>query len=367
MNLVNSLKGLFFYLFLTVAALFTLIFAFTPAASLIFIHRQFHFRICSFIVGHFLLVITCLLEDFLNIRVVITGDELTKPNVRSIILLNHRTRLDWMYIWMLQSRFKLLDQLKIALKSGIKRIPIIGWGCYHNGFLFLHRQWEKDQDEMKKTIEYYKSSQTPVSLLIFPEGTNLHNKTKLKSNTYASKQTTFNRPYEYCLHPHTTGFTYLLKTMRSNDIIDTVDDITIGYEGEISVTELDLLKGHFPKIIHFHIKRYDVNELPEEDEQVSEWLKKCWDEKENRLEEFYTTYQFDLPSKRFRNHRTEANVQVERRLALLLLIIFIIFWSYCFVAYTSVKLYVLAIVIFQSAVQIIINVDDQRPADHRQD
>jgi lysocardiolipin and lysophospholipid acyltransferase len=138
--------------------------------------------------------------------------------------------------------------------------------------------------------------------LIFPEGTNLSNETKTRSNNYASKQTTYNRPYDYCLHPHITGFTYLLNTMRSGgmipkldlidlfilileNIVDTVDDVTIGYEGEFPKTELDLLKGCFPKVVHFHVKRYKINELPTEDKQIGQWLEKLWDEKENRLKE----------------------------------------------------------------------------------
>lgn len=120
-------------------------------------------------------------------------------------------------------------------------------------------------------------------MLLFPEGTNFSPSTQEKSNAYAAKQTTFNRPYEYCLHPRTTGFIYLLNVMRSGDMIDAVDDITIGYEGKFAVTELDLLKGYFPKAIHFYVKRYDVNEIPEDEEGAANWLKTVWDEKEDRL------------------------------------------------------------------------------------
>jgi lysocardiolipin and lysophospholipid acyltransferase len=120
---------------------------------------------------------------------------------------------------------------------------------------------------------------------LFPEGTNLSAQTKAKSNAFAAKQTIYNQPYEYCLHPRVTGFTYLLNLMRSSDLIDTVDDVTIGYEGKFPVTELDLLKGHIPKVVHFHVKRYNINEIPQEDEQIDQWLLKCWDEKENRLKE----------------------------------------------------------------------------------
>jgi lysocardiolipin and lysophospholipid acyltransferase len=117
----------------------------------------------------------------LGIKIVVTGDDLRKDKKRSLIILNHRTRLDWMFIWMLQNRFQILEQLKIVLKAQLKHIPglgtffflflftnqilfIIGWGIQHCGFIFLDRAWEKDQQKIKNMIGYYKSSQRPVSV-----------------------------------------------------------------------------------------------------------------------------------------------------------------------------------------------------------
>ncbi|CAF1526821.1 unnamed protein product, partial [Adineta steineri] len=174
-------------------------------------------------------------------------------------------------------------------------------------------------------------------------------------NNYALKQTTYNKPYDYCLHPRVTGFTYLLNTMRSNDMIDTVDDVTIGYEGKFPITEIDLLKGYFPKVVHFHIKRYNINDLPQEDEKIAQWLQKCWNDKENQLKEFYIKNQFDTPSKRFNNEQVESNVRFRRRLALFLWIIFILFWSYCLIAFIKIKLYVILVCIFHLVLEVYAN------------
>lgn len=76
------------------------------------------------------------------------------------------------------------------------------------------------------------------------------------------------------------SFSYYL-----DNIIDTIDDFTIGYEGKFPIAEIDILKGYFPKTVHFHIKRYNVNELPIEDKEIGEWLLKRWDEKETQLKE----------------------------------------------------------------------------------
>jgi lysocardiolipin and lysophospholipid acyltransferase len=146
-------------------------------------------------------------------------------------------------------------------------------------------------------------------LLIFPEGTNLTDQSKKKSNEYAAKQTAFNRSYEFCLHPRLAGFTYLINTMRKGeidrtiyslfsnaltfilhdsswileDILDTVDDITIGYEGDIPQAEIDLLKGYIPQAVHFHVQRHNVNDLPQTDKEIGQWLEQTWNDKEDRL------------------------------------------------------------------------------------
>jgi len=179
-SLINSIKVLIFYLILAIGAFFGLVFAQTPAIPLIFFNRRLYFRWCSFAMGYYLLMVTCLLEDLLGIKIFVTGDDLTKDKKRSIILLNHRTRLDWMFIWMLHSRFQILKQLKIVLKSELKYIPGPGWAMQHAGYLFLDRTWIKDQQTIKNISGYYKSCQSPLSILIFPEGTNLTNETKNK-------------------------------------------------------------------------------------------------------------------------------------------------------------------------------------------
>ncbi|CAF3967420.1 unnamed protein product [Rotaria sp. Silwood2] len=289
MIFINSIKAAIFYAMILISACFGFLFALTPAIPFILLNRRIYFRWCSFVMGYLLLMITCLLEDLLNIKIVVTGDDLTNDKKRSLIIVNHRTRLDWMYIWMLHGRYQILNQLKIILKAQLKHIPCLGWGCQHVGFLFLERAWTKDQQTMK------------------------------------------------------------------NSMIDNVDDVTIGYEGNFPVTELDLLKGVLPKVVHFHVKRYSINDLSQKDEKIGQWLQNCWDEKENRLKEFYTKNQFDSPSKRFNNQQIESHIRFQRRLALILWILFILFWSYCLIAYIKIKLYVLIVCLFHVVIEAFAN------------
>ena len=61
----------------------------------------------------------------LGITPVISGDEV-RAGEGSLLLMNHRTRLDWMYLWQLLVRQSGLRTEKIILKSPLKHIPGAG-------------------------------------------------------------------------------------------------------------------------------------------------------------------------------------------------------------------------------------------------
>lgn len=45
----------------------------------------------------------------------------------ALIISNHRTRVDWMFLWCLCLRQGQLSGLKIVLKESLKGIPGFGW------------------------------------------------------------------------------------------------------------------------------------------------------------------------------------------------------------------------------------------------
>lgn len=66
-----------------------------------------------------------LLELVFGVKVVITGDGFV-PGERSVIIMNHRTRLDWMFLWCCLLRFSYLRLEKICLKAALKVVPGFG-------------------------------------------------------------------------------------------------------------------------------------------------------------------------------------------------------------------------------------------------
>ena len=153
-------------------------------------------------------------------------------------------------------------------------------------YIFLKRRWETDESYLNSVLSYFVNSPDSLQLLMFPEGTNFEAITKSQSDSYAKKN---NLPlYDFVLHPRVRGFTYCVEKLRRGKF-DAIYDVTVGYSKNYCFEELDvLLRGRVPDEIHFHIKRYSVDELPQDSQVLEEWCCKRWKDKEERLKRFYT-------------------------------------------------------------------------------
>ena len=160
---------------------------------------------------------------------------------------------------------------------------------------FLSRKWELDEKELRWKLNYLKATGAKYQILMFPEGTDFNERSKARSDTFAD---TNNLPkYNFVLNPKSTGFVYTLKQLRHYKI-DAVYDITVGYPDILAKTEVDMLKNNkIPREIHYHVKKFDASAIPEGDEEIQQWLRERWDEKEERLKNFYFHREFkSLPN-----------------------------------------------------------------------
>ncbi|XP_066172413.1 lysocardiolipin acyltransferase 1 isoform X2 [Sylvia atricapilla] len=160
-----------------------------------------------------------------------------------------------------------------------------GWAMQVAAFVFVQRKWEDDKNHFEKMLDYFCDIHEPLQLLIFPEGTDLTANTKARSNEFAEKNGL--KKYEYVLHPRTTGFTFVVERLREGNNLDAIHDITVAYPQNIPQTEKHLLKGNFPKEIHFHVQRYPIETVPTSKEELQLWCRQRWEEKEERLRRFY--------------------------------------------------------------------------------
>ncbi|XP_037751521.1 lysocardiolipin acyltransferase 1 isoform X5 [Chelonia mydas] len=214
-----SWKGIYFLLALFLASFFGSIFMLSPFLPLMFVSPTWYRWITDRIVATWLTLPVALLEMVFGAKVVITGDGFI-PGERSVIIMNHRTRMDWMFLWNCLLRYSYLRLEKICLKSSLKSVPGFGWAMQVAAFIFIQRKWEDDKNHFENMLDYFCDIREPLQLLIFPEGTDLTANTKARSNEFAEKNGL--RKYKYVLHPRTTGFTFVVERLREGHIWESI-------------------------------------------------------------------------------------------------------------------------------------------------
>ncbi|XP_035711163.1 lysocardiolipin acyltransferase 1-like [Folsomia candida] len=282
---MGYVKGISFVLLWYIGIIWSVIYVYAPFLILLPFSRKWYRKVTDIILSCWEMYPVSLLQLMMGCRICLSGDEID-PAESAIIIMNHRNRLDWFFLWAALLHGCPAHRCKFVLKSYVRWIPGIGWGLQMAGFLFLHRNWKKDQEFLRRSLNYFKKLDENYLILIFPEGNHLFAATKKKSNAFAKKA---GLPgYDYVLHPRTTGFTFLVQQMQKNSRLDAVYDLTIAYPKTLPINELDILSGKIPEEVHFNISRYEGDTLPRDEEGIKTWCEQRWAEKETSLKKFYS-------------------------------------------------------------------------------
>ena len=286
-------------------------------------------------------------------------------NDKAVIMMNHRTRLDWLYYWSVILRQGKLENEKIILKHGLKHIPgagmliqclvdtivvfnkssmpfakyyvyykclglsILGWAMQMAMFIFIKRHWEEDEKYLCQILRYFTDTNYPLQVLIFPEGTDYDTHSVIKSKSYALKN---NLPiYKHVLHPRIKGVTYCIEQLRTHHGIDAIYDVTVGYRGNLCQSELDLAMGNFPQDVYFHIKRHPIETIPDSTKGLEKWCTDKWAEKEETLDQFYKDGKFAPEQEQKSMVLEESRIRYQ-------MIFWIVYWL-AFLCIVSILLY----------------------------
>lgn len=289
-------------------------------------------------------------ELIYGVKIVIQGDvrKLNK-NKCCLIIMNHRTRLDWLFFFSVQARFGSLRRFKIALKDEIRHLPGAGWAMQAAQFLFLKRKWQIDMNRIENTLKLLRENCLRPQLLFFPEGTDFHCHSRQKSRDYAIKNELDD--YEYVLHPRTRGFTAVVNYMKTYNDLDQIVDVTVSYPRTILQNETDLVTGNIPREVVFTIHSYEIDEVPTDNEsRLIRWLEDRWKEKEEFLKCFYITKDYNWSTGYTEQQNTEMDRDTKLHLVggilfwalfSVLALYFLVFSSTCRITYiVALVLYV---------------------------
>ncbi|CAH6723423.1 2-acyl-1-lysophosphatidylinositol acyltransferase [[Candida] jaroonii] len=259
------------------------------------------------------------------------------PN--SIIISNHQIYTDWLYVWFLLYTSKLSSTIHIILKD-LSKVPILGYGMRNYNFLFLSRKWEQDKVILTNQLlaidanargsgpangivhtqstnitngvgdvkvwpnQNISKDLYPYTIVLYPEGTVPSLRTTKKSKEYCEQ---VGKPIlNHVLLPRVRGLYLSLLNLRNS--VSVVYDITTGYSGlkekefgeDIYTLKNVFLRGKGPKQVNYHIRAFNISEIPlgadvldidqvKEDDlkRFEDWLFKVWYEKDELMDTFY--------------------------------------------------------------------------------
>jgi len=270
-------------------------FLYAPLLPLIFINRRLYRLLTDSLYSSWEAFNVSLLQLVYRVKLVLTGDDL-EPNEHALIVLNHPTRTDWNFLWQGLFHASPNHNSKIILKEQLRKVPGMGWVMAMTRFIYLKRSWSADKEVIDSMLDYLSliRSEGGKQLVLFPEGTNITPKSKLRSDDFAMKN---NKPlYNHVIHPRTTGFVHLARGMLDRNLLDAVYDVTIAYPGTRPQSEASLLRGDLPEQVNLHVMRHPRSSLPSTFVGMEKWLEERWRIKEASLSSFYSKG-MDFPSR----------------------------------------------------------------------
>lgn len=239
-----------------------------------------------FLFGMWLAMWPFLFEKINKTRFIFSGESVPAKE-RVLLFANHRTEVDWMYLWDFALRKGRLQCIKYILKKSLMKLPVFNWAFHIIEFIPVERKWEIDEAIIRSRLSELKNPKDPLWLAVFPEGTDYTEQKCIRSQEYAAKH---GLPIlKNVLLPKTKGFNCCLQELRST--VDAVYDITIAYKHR-PPTFLDNVYGIDPSEVHIHINSIQVSTIPTSEAEVAGWLTERFRLKDELLSDFSTLGHF---------------------------------------------------------------------------
>ncbi|XP_073124369.1 probable 1-acyl-sn-glycerol-3-phosphate acyltransferase 5 [Henckelia pumila] len=276
------IRGIICLLVLVLTAFVLLVFGgFWTAVILRFFSVSYSRKASAFFFGSWIALWPFFFEKINKTKVVFSGDQVPAKE-RVLLIANHRTEVDWMYLWDLALRKGCQGYIKYILKSSLMKLPVFGWVFYIMEFIPVERKWDVDASTVHQMLSKFKDPRDLLWLAVFPEGTDFTEQKCLRSQKYASEN---GLPIlKNVLLPKTKGFYACLENLRES--LDAVYDITIGYRHRCP-SFFDNIFGVDPSEVHIHVNRVSLGKIPTSEIEVSSWLTNTFSLKDKMLSDFY--------------------------------------------------------------------------------
>ncbi len=224
-----------------------------------------------------------------GIDVVITGDDVPSGE-NAMVVCNHQAMPDITFLMFLAIAKQRLGDMKYFVKKQLAWVPGVGWGMLFLDCIFIARNWASDADTIRQTFARINDGKVPIWLISFSEGTRL-TAAKLAAAQAFARERGLREP-RHVLVPRPKGFSASIQGLRGH--LDAVYDVTIGYVGGVP-SLWQYTRGLAPRA-HMHVRRFPIGALPEGADELAEWLRERFHEKDELLDGYYRTGAFTPPA-----------------------------------------------------------------------
>ncbi|GKV26557.1 hypothetical protein SLEP1_g35840 [Rubroshorea leprosula] len=286
LTLLRAFRGIMCLLVLLLTAFMMILYCGFPSAIILRLFSIHYSRkVTSLFFGSWLALWPFVFEKINKTKVIFYGD-IVPARERVLLISNHRTEVDWMYLWDLALRKGCLGYIRYILKSSLMKLPVFGWGFYILEFIPVERKWEVDGPKMCHMLSTFKDPRDPLWLVLFPEGTDFSEQKCIRNQKYAAEN---GLPImKNVLLPKSKGFSACLEELRGS--LDAVYDVTIGYKNRCP-SFLDNVFGVDPSEVHIHIRRINLVDIPTPEKEAT-WLMDAFCLKDELLSNFYSKGNF---------------------------------------------------------------------------
>ncbi len=231
-------------------------------------------------IGAWWLFCVFILRKIVGIKLVVSGD-MALDSRNGVVLANHQCWADICIVAFFACKNKMAGKQRWLIKDVLKYVPGIGWGLLFSESIFLKRNWHSDKNLVFNIFSKYIRENIPFWVMCFAEGTRRTQIKHARSMKYAERMGLTKT--DHVMIPRKKGFVSAVNILR--DKISFIVDITIAYP-KIPKSIITFFCGEC-LTVYCHIRKFDIKELPYDEDKLGNWLIKLYVEKDGLLKQFY--------------------------------------------------------------------------------
>lgn len=234
-------------------------------------------------------------------NITVSGTEQLRFGESAIVVSNHVGWTDFYMIQELALQCGMLGRCRWFAKRQLKWVPFLGWGLWAMGMPLVSRKWTADQREMDRVFHGILKRQWPVWLISFSEATRYTASKRQEAERWCEAN---NRSLgQHLLYPRTKGFTACVQKLRQAPHVKAVYDVTIAYANRDEILQspptfwqtLSTPDLNRDWRFYVHVDRFDLEQLPSQEDELAKWLEQRWVQKGERLERLQACLSQRLP------------------------------------------------------------------------